>query len=135
MIKIEQKAYEKSTICLYVTLLDIDKTAVTPKTMLWTLVDKNDDIMNAREQVTVPVGNLGAVQDSEGRVSTRIVLSGDDLLITEAEETNNTVSRDGALRRLVIEATYDGTCGNDLPVTGAGEFVVINLPYIRLMVP
>ena len=130
MIEIEQVAHEKSTICIYVTLLDIDETETNPKSMLWTLVDSSGNIMNSREQVVVAAGSLGTALDSEGRASTLIVLSGDDLVLSETEETSRKVTRDGASRRVVIEATYDSSVGTDLPVTGAGEFFVTNLPYL-----
>ena len=129
MITLDVSINEKSTKCFFVTLKD-SANVIIPTSLKWTLVDPLWAIVNLREQIVVPVGELGAGLDEEGQASTVIVLSGDDLALTALEEASRRVERDGAFRYLVIEATYDGDCGNDLPFNEAIKFTVENLPYI-----
>ena len=129
MITLDGSVTEKSTKCFFVTLKD-STNVIIPTSLKWTLVDPLGAIVNSQEQEEIPLVDLGAALDEDGQASTRIVLSGDDLELTAAEEVSRRVARDGAFRYLVIEATYDGDCGNDLPFTEAIKFAVENLPYI-----
>lgn len=101
-------AIEKSTYMVTVSFFDEADAAEDVKTMKWTLTDTDGNVINEREDVVV---------DDPGSVET-IVLSGDDLAI---------VGSGGDEERLfTVEATYDSTLGNDLPLNGVASFMVID---------
>lgn len=97
---IPQAAPEKGTFALGVSFTDENSDPVTPKAGLkWSLVkDDRTTIVNEREDVVVasPASTI------------TIVLSGDDL----AKEAGQLVT----WRYLVVEGTYDGDLGSDLPI-------------------
>ena len=135
MIEIEEKAGENGTKCFFIILKDEDnENILTPVSMLYTLVDSDENVINNVEQAVVDPAELGATTitvDGTAKASTKIVLSGDDLQITADEHNNRRVQRAGyVLRDLVIEATYDGVCGNGLPKNEYIRFPIENIPYI-----
>lgn len=107
---LETHAKEESTYVITVNFTDEDDEAVVPDTIVWTLTDTAGTVINSRENVVV------AVPDSE----IDIVLSGDDLAIQSGEVNQG-------VRTLTVEATYDSTLGNDLPLKESVRFIVDNL--------
>ncbi|MEF8799065.1 MAG: hypothetical protein V5A79_06600, partial [Candidatus Bipolaricaulota bacterium] len=85
---------------------------VPPNTVRWTLIDVKENIINGREQVEI------ASPSSEED----IVLSGDDLQITEDEREES--------RFIIFEGDYDSDLGSGLPITEEARFVIANLKYI-----
>ena len=127
MIRFAERINEKSTKCFFVVLRDqLTGDAVTPTSLKWTLVDENENVINDREQIVIASENLGTATDDYGNAATIITLSGNDFGVYESE-TGEYVTR-----HLVIEGTYDGACGDDLPVTEYIEFEVANIPYLRI---
>lgn len=109
------EAEEESTYIVQCTFTDEDGNAVVPNSINWTLTDDDGTVINSREQVAV--GSPAS--------SIEVVLSGDDLLLSETEETYEAASR-----IFTIEATYDSDAGSDLPLKNSCQFVVRNLKYI-----
>ena len=130
MIKITTPINEKSTKCVHVVLREArTDLVVAPTSLKWTLITTSGEIVNDREQIPVAQEKLGAALD-HGNVATIIVLSGNDLGCYESET--------GALvtRYLVVEGTYDSSCGDDgLPITEYVEFTITNIPYLKLAEP
>jgi len=84
-------------------------SVVTQKTTLtWSLVDKDDEIINSREDVAITGGDLDTSVD--------IVLQGDDLSAVE----NTTYTH----LWLVVKGTYDSDAGTDLPFQDQVRFSV-----------
>jgi hypothetical protein len=107
--RLEDNAIEKSTYVITVAFKDENGTAITPKTLTWTLSDKKGRIINSRDTVTVVTPAS----------SENIVLSNNDLALA-----NN----DNRVRVLTVEATFDSLeYGNDLPLKESAEFVIQNL--------
>ncbi len=109
------EAKEKSTIAITASFKDEEGSAVTPKTATWTLTDDSGAVINSRKQV-----NIGSLS-----TSVTVVLSGDDLQILSGE-----ASEKNATRRFLIEATYDSSLGNDLPLKNSCVFPVLNFKYV-----
>ena len=106
---------EGSTFFITCTFTDEDDVLVTPTSIMWTLTDKEENIVNAREQVSV------SPLDSE----IDIILSGDDLL---AQSTENKY-QEYLDRYIIIEAEYDGATGT-YPIRDSAWFQVQNLRYV-----
>ena len=107
-------ANEKGTAIVTCAFTDEDSNTVVPSSITWTLVDKNQNIINSREQVsTSPASSI------------EIVLSGDDLKITERERNYGSADR-----YIVIEAVYDSGAGSNLPLKEQSYFEIENLKYI-----
>ena len=105
-------AIEKSTYVISVSFTDEDSQAVIPDTIAWSLTDDVGSVINSRDQVTV----------SPTASTIKITLSGLDLAIQTGETGFATVRR-----RVVIEATYDSSLGNDLPMKKEAVFKIENL--------
>jgi hypothetical protein len=86
---------EKSTLPIEASFTDEDGAAVTPSSITWTLTDHNGNVINNREDVSATPGE-----------TVTILLSGDDLAI----------GSNGRVRVLTVEALYNSTLGNDLPL-------------------
>lgn len=110
MINLTTRAVEKSTYAISVSFFDENGVAVTPKSVLWTLTDLAGMVVNGREQVVaVPA------------LAVDIVLSGNDLALgTDTKQQ----------RLVVIEATYDSTLGNDLPLNESIVFPIDPVVYV-----
>lgn len=110
--KLPIAAVEQSTYFPIASFFDEDGNAEDVKTLTWTLTDISGNVINAREDVEV---------DSPSSVET-IVLSGNDLAVFVGDR----------LRRVItFKATYDSDLGNDLPLTGAAEFPIVQLVAIE----
>lgn len=103
---IKTQANEESTFVVTVAFTNAAGTAVTPKSATWSLLDKDDNVVNGRNAVTI--SSLASSVD--------IVLSGDDLLRS-----------DGKTRKLLVETVYDSDEGSDLPLKDELTFQIYNL--------
>ena len=106
-------AKEKSTYMIIVSFFDENENPKDVDTMKWTLTDTAGNIINSREDVVV----------ADPTSEETIVLSGDDLAILD--------DTDDGKRLFTIEATYDSTLGNDLPLNGEAAFTVVDLMAIK----
>lgn len=108
---LDTRATEKGSFIITASFTDEDGEAITPKTLVWTLMDAEADaVVNSREQVSATPA-----------ASVDILLQGDDLAILHGQAKE--------LRELVIEITYDGSLGNDIPQKDSVKFYVVNLSY------
>ena len=99
-------AIERSTFIVDVEIRDEDGVLTTPASLSWVLTDR-----------------LGAVMASGAPALASqfsVLLSGDDLLIQDGEASP-------AKRILLVDATYDSTLGNDLPLRGEKVFFIDDL--------
>jgi hypothetical protein len=103
---IKTQAVEESTAVVTVSFFNAAGTAVTPTSATWTLTDKDGTVINNRNAVTI----------SSLSTSVTIVLSGDDLRIA-----------DGKTRKLLVQAIYSSTEGDDLPLNDELEFQIQRL--------
>lgn len=92
--RLSVKAVDGSTYVVTVSCFDENGDPVVPNTFAWSLLDDDGNVINDRSSVA-----------ETPSASISIVLSGADLLYS-----------DGDKRRLSIDATYDSTLGNDLPL-------------------
>lgn len=109
------QANEESTYVITAAFTDEDGASVLPDSINWTLTDSSGNIINSREQVAVSVP----------AESINIVLSGDDLALQAGETDEAKVQR-----VLTIEAVYDSSYGNNLPLKDQAVFEIYNLTYI-----
>jgi hypothetical protein len=117
--KLSEKAIEESTFAIktdFAVKIDPDDAVGVPfvpnSGLRWSLTDKDGNVINDRiNQVLTPA------------TSVTIVLKGDDLALVA-----------GPVRRYVIvEGTYDGVLGNDLPFLDEVSFLVQNLKGARTL--
>lgn len=113
MITITDLAKEKGTIIFTVAFTDEDGAAAVPKTLKWSLTDNAGTVINSRDQVPVTVP----------AASNDIVLSGLDLQMGTEVTTY-------VVRKFIVEATYDSSLGNDLPVKDTAVFKIENLTKV-----
>lgn len=109
------RAMEKSTIAITASFEDEDGNDVTPTEATWTLTDDNGTVINSREQVEI----------SSLSTSVTVVLKGDDLQILSGE-----ASEEVATRHFLIEALYNSSLGDGLPLNKSCVFPVYNLKYV-----
>jgi len=102
------KANDKSTFVINCTFKDEDNLAVIPNVITWTLTDEDGTVINSRTAQSVTPG-----------ASVDIALSGDDLKRS-----------DGAIRILTVEATYNSSLGNNLPLKDQVKFRISDLTVI-----
>jgi hypothetical protein len=87
--------------------------SVIPTSVVWSLMDKDGNIINSRDEVAVG-GTLTA--------STLIRLGSSDLVIQDSE-----TNRDTVLRHLVVQVTYDSDSTVGVPLTEMLTFILQNL--------
>lgn len=109
---ITTKAQEESTFTINMAFTDSASNSVAPTAVLWTLMDKNSNVINEREEIAIGAGDLAASID--------VVLSGDDLAIQIDEVSPYD-------RYLLVEATYDGVEGSNKPLRDRAKFNIENL--------
>jgi len=102
-------AIEQSTYVVNCAFLDEDGDAVVPTALTWSLTSLSGVVINDRSDVVV----------SSPSSSEDIVLSGDDLVISTIPSENSRV--------LTVEATYNSTLGDGLPLKQVLVFPVQNL--------
>lgn len=113
---LQKPAEEESTYGITLSFKDNNRSSVTPKTLVWTLMTEDGTVINGRYRVSV--GSLDS--------SVTIVLSGDDLQLVDKKNMFET-------RVVTIEATYDSvTYGDDLPFKKQFLFKVRNIILIAL---
>jgi len=113
MTMLSTLAVEKSSFIIEAVFADEDDVSVTPKTLKWTLLDCADgSVVNSKEQVVV----------SSPTATTDILLQGNDLALLHSE-TRET-------RELILEGTYDGSLGIDIPIKENVMFSIIGIGYI-----
>lgn len=110
------KAVEQSTFIITAAFTDEEGDAVAPDTLTWSLVDRDGVVINNREDVSV--GGSPSVPSA----SEDIVLSGDDLTITEGYDEDE--------RYLVLEGTYTSDAGAGLPIRDHLKFYVVNIKKV-----
>jgi len=106
---LETRANEESTFIITVSFLDEDNSSVTPTAITWTLTDKDGNIINSREDVSISTGT-----------SVDVVLTGDDLSLQSTESKK-------AKRVLTISATYNSDAGTGLSLKDEVTFYVTDL--------
>jgi hypothetical protein len=99
---------EQSTCVVQCDFCDIDNAPITPKSVSWTLFDKQKNVINNRQNVSITPAQ-----------SVKIVLTGDDLKYT-----------DGAHRILQIKAVYDSNYGTDLTLIDEALITIEDLKTI-----
>lgn len=107
MLNIETDLQENGSIFFTLVLKDesVPPKEVTPTTLSWTLTDLRGNVINSREDVVV-------TPEQE----TTIILSGDDLEVTEASKF---------VRRVILfSGTYDSDKQSGLPFTKQIKFKV-----------
>jgi len=107
-----KSAVEESSFVISVTFKDEDENLITPKSATWTLSDEFGNIVNLREDVVI----------SSLATTVNIVLSGDDLAFTATYSDKD--------RILTVNAVYDSSYGNDLPLKAEAHFKIENLVNI-----
>lgn len=100
------QAIERSTYPVTVIFYDENGDVVSPNSGLtWTLTDGNGNVINNRSTVSITAA---------GTVT--VVLSGADLDMDDGNE-----------RFLLLEGTYTGDLGADLPLKDQARFYITNL--------
>ena len=113
MTMLSTLAVEKSSFIIEAVFVDEADVSVVPKTLKWTLIDCADgSVVNEREQVVV----------SSPAATTDILLQGNDLALLHSEARES--------RELILEGTYDGTLGADIPIKEGVLFSIIGIGYI-----
>jgi len=106
---------EKSAGVITVAFKDEDGVAVIPTSISWTLTTVNGvTVINSRDQ-----------EDITPAASVDILLEGDDLALTETEQSVKEIDR-----RLTVEAVYDSDLGIDIPLKDDKVITIRNLRYI-----
>jgi hypothetical protein len=102
-------AIEQSTAVITASFADENGDLVTPNSgAKWSLTDRDGNFINSREDVLFnPVS-----------ATYNIVLGGPDLALPDPQNS---------LRIVTIEAEYDGTLGNNLPLRDSVRFYIDNL--------
>lgn len=103
--KLATRAEEGSTYGVKVTFTDSVGSSFVPLTLKWTLTDRHRNVINNRRRVI----------ETPAAVKT-IVLKGADLSVSEGSSL--------VTRFLLVEGTYNGDLGNNLPVVEEFEFEV-----------
>ena len=106
MVSLSTVAQDQSTYKLTLTYTDSAGDAVTHTAVTWTMTDRAGTVINSREDVSI----------SSPSTSNDIILSGDDLRYS-----------DGRWRVVTVEATYNSTGGNGLPLRGECVFSIEDL--------
>ena len=105
-------AVEQSTYVVKIDFLDEDGVAVTPTAATWTLTDPAGNVVNSRTAVSI----------SSPASTVNVVLSGLDLAL-EGYSTST--------RHFLVEATYNSTLGNGLPLKAEATFEIEDLVAVK----
>jgi len=104
-VKVSVRAGEESTYFVDADFTDEDDVAVVPNSITWSLRTASGIIVNGRSAVSVTPA-----------ASITIVLFGDDLALNGDSDTRE--------RFVTIEATYNSTLGNNLPLVDEAAFEI-----------
>jgi len=110
--KLDDHAVEKSTFIVVVTLTNEEGNAAIPVSLTWTLTDVNGTVINEKENVSV---------ETPASVN-NIVLTGDDLAVTESESK--------VKRLFTVQGTYNSDLGAGLDFKDSIAFDVKNLKVV-----
>ena len=102
-------AKEESSYFINFSFYDENETLVIPVTATWTLTDVLGNVVNSRLHVPMALAS-----------SVDIVLKGSDLVTLDT----------GKERVITVEATYNSTLGDDLPLTDSETFEVEDLIHL-----
>jgi hypothetical protein len=106
MLILDSTASNGSTFLIRVTFADESCNPVVPDSILWTLTDSDDEIVNLREDVEVTTPEASIV----------IVLQGDDIALSGTGRE---------IRTLTVNAEYtSSTYGSGLPLVESASFYV-----------
>jgi hypothetical protein len=109
MATLDELADERGTYAVRITFADEDGAAVVPNSGLtWTLTDALGTVVNSR---------TGVALTSASTVT--VVLSGADLALNSSYE--------GRRRVLLVQGTYSGDLGSNLPIKQEFEFSIRDL--------
>lgn len=100
---------DQSTAVVTCSFCDGNGEAITPTSVNWTLLDFFGKVINSRQSVSITPSS-----------SVSIVLSGDDLKYS-----------DGKNRYLIIEALYNSTLANNLPLKEEAVLTITNLAGVE----
>lgn len=100
IIKLNEVAVDESTYLIKVSFYDVNDQPVSPVSVLWSLKDRDGNIINNRDNVSV---------SPEPEIN--ILLTGDDIDYA-----------DTAFRRLHIDAVYNSDLGSNLPLRDCCNF-------------
>jgi len=106
---------ERSSITFQSTFKDDDGVELVPKSIIWSLVDKDGNIINNREGVSITPASV-----------VKVSLSNDDLALSEQGIPE--------YRYFTIVAVYDTATGTNLQLTDQVEFFVRDLIAIDVAV-
>lgn len=106
------EAEEGSTYIVTATFEDEYGDSVIPTAITWTLTDPAGNVINSREDVAV----------SSPAASINIVLSGDDLDISNGNKTDQMI--------LTVDAVYNSDNGTGLPLKDSVLFTIRNLKKV-----
>jgi len=118
---LELAANEDGTYSVACGLKDRLKVPATPNSLLWSLYDPEENIVNNRNGVNYET-DKGNGEPGTLSTSMEIVLNGDDLGVSILG-IGNTVSR-----YIKVTGAYDSDLGNGLPYTAAAKLTIVNLP-------
>jgi hypothetical protein len=110
---VSQAAVENGTFIVTVSFTDEDGNSVVPNSLMWSLV--------AADRVTV-INSRSDVVINPPAASVDIVLTGPDLV----KDAGKLVS----WRFLVIEGTYDGALGSNLPIVDHLHFPIVGIAKV-----
>ena len=102
------KAPEKGTYVINAAFYDEDDNEVVPNSASWTLTDRQGNIINGREDVSIT--GLSTSVD--------VVLSGDDLKIIHGQDEEE--------RFFLVKYSYDSSLGSGLESYDEVSFLVKN---------
>lgn len=104
---LSEKAVEGSTFGIVFSFTDSAGASVVPNSLVWTLTDKDGNVINSRSSESITPG-----------ASVTVVLSGDDLALPD---------EDDAVRVVKISGDYDDPIGNGLPIIAQAIFEIENV--------
>jgi len=111
VIKLPQKAADRSAFVIHCELYDEAGAAMTPNSIRWGNYTLAGDVVNSKSAVSITAAD-----------SFNIVLNGSDTAITTAGDTK---------RRVLIECSYNSaTYGNNLVLNREVEYEIEDLPNI-----
>jgi len=103
MITLSTKPNERGTAIFTLEFTDEDGAIVIPSTSAWQLMKSDGTIVNDRDFASCSFSG------------TTVVLSGDDLQLFASDDKK---------RIFAIQAAYDSTAGNDLPLVDEVQFKI-----------
>lgn len=110
MIALETQAPEEGAYSIALTFKDEAGTALIPTTLTWTLTDEAGTVINSRTAVSLTPA-----------ATTKVVMSGNDLTVTDTKKRRRIVTLNG---------TYTSTYGTGLPLTEEIRFTIRDMKKV-----